>query len=95
MQNVRKYIQGFLLGVCLVAIAQTATAGDADALTKVLSKIDAKVCTAPKDLAQYYTKDMVIMFDDKRIMLDAGFKDYEAMMADLVGLKCVPSTARS
>ncbi len=88
MLKSRIIITGLFLSVCLIGFTQPVLAGDTDGLTKVLSQVDAKVCSAPKDLPQHYTKDMVIIFDDKRIMLDSRIKDYEGMMSDLVGLKC-------
>ncbi len=89
MLKSQNIITGLILSFCIIGFTQPVLAADTDALTEVLSNVDAKVCTAPKDLAQFYTKDMVIMFDDKRIMLDSRIKDYEGMMADLKGLKCV------
>ncbi|MCA9483314.1 MAG: nuclear transport factor 2 family protein [Nitrospina sp.] len=88
MLNARQYIQGIFIGVGLLLCALPAAAADTDALTKVLSEVDARVCTSPKDIQQFYSKNLVIMFDDKRVMLENRIEDYESMMSDLVGLKC-------
>ncbi len=89
MLQSRNIITGLILSACLIVFTQPVLAADTDAMTQVLAQVDAKVCTAPKDITQHYTKDVVIMFDDKRIMLDARVKDYESMMSDLMGLKCI------
>lgn len=89
MLNARKYIQGLITGILLLGLALPAAAADADALTKVLTEVDARVCTSPKDIQQFYTKNIVIMFDDRRVMLENRIGDYESMMSDLRGLKCV------
>jgi ketosteroid isomerase-like protein len=63
-------------------------AGDTDALTDLLKQVDKQVCQSPKKLTDYYTKDMVIIADDKRVLPEHRIKDYEMMIAELQGMKC-------
>ncbi len=77
-----------LLCLGLILVPRFALAADTDPLMKVLEQVDAQVCTTPKKITRFYSPKLVIMFDDKRILLDTRVADYEAMLADLVGLKC-------
>ena len=88
MWNARKLIT--LLSVCigLAGFAPAAGAADTDPFLNLLKQVDANVCTSPKEITQYYSPKMTIMFDDKRVLLDSRVRDYESMMADMVGLKC-------
>ena len=74
----------------LGAVVQTAPlyAADTDVLMGLLKKVDDLVCAAPKKIADYYGEKMVIMSDDKRILLKNRVADYEMMIADLEDMKC-------
>ena len=63
-------------------------AGETDALTDILKQVDKHVCQSPKKLMDFYTKDMVIISDDKRVLPEHRIKDYEAMIAELEEMKC-------
>jgi hypothetical protein len=56
-------------------------AGETDALMAILKQVDKQVCQSPKTLTDYYTKDMVIIADDKRVLPEHRIKDYEVMIA--------------
>jgi len=77
-----------LLSLGLAAFPQAARAAETDPLINLLKQVDANVCTSPKKITQFYSSKMVIMFDDKRVLPESRIRDYEAMRADLVGLKC-------
>jgi hypothetical protein len=51
-------------------------AGETDALMAILKQVDKQVCQSPKTLTDYYTKDMVIIADDKRVLPEHRIKDY-------------------
>ncbi len=89
MLKSQNYIILLVMSVFFFGSTPPAFAADSDPMIQVLSNVDAKVCTDPKDIGQYYSKNLVILFDDKRILLDSRIKDYEGMMSDLRGLKCV------
>ena len=63
-------------------------AGETDALMAILKQVDKQVCQSPKKLSDYYTKDMVIISDDKRVLPEHRIKDYEVMIAELQEMKC-------
>ena len=78
-----------LTALIIVAVtANSSLAGEADKLTDILNKVDQQVCQSPKKLMNYYAKDMVIIADDKRVLPEHRIKDYEAMIAELQGMKC-------
>ena len=63
-------------------------AGETDALTDLLKQVDKQVCQSPKKMMTYYSKDTVIIADDKRVLPEHRIKDYEVMIAELQGMKC-------
>ena len=88
MFNFVKTLTSLALLVGIVATANPSLAGETDALTDVLKNVDKQVCQSPKNLMNYYTKDMVIISDDKRVLPEHRIKDYEAMIAELQEMKC-------
>lgn len=72
----------------LTVQAAPSDAADKDALMDLLKKVDDLVCTSPKKIAEYYGSKMVIMSDDKRVLLKNRVSDYEMMIADLDQMKC-------
>lgn len=88
MFNFFKTLTPLALLVGFVATANPSLAGETDALTDVLKQVDKQVCQSPKKLMNYYTKDMVIISDDKRVLPEHRIKDYEAMIAELEEMKC-------
>lgn len=63
-------------------------AGETDALSDLLKKVDDLVCTSPKKINEFYSGKTVIMSDDKRILLENRVSDYEMMIAELEEMKC-------
>ena len=88
MLNIFKTLTAFALLVSLAMTPNTSLAGDTDALTDLLKQVDKQVCQSPKTLLGYYTKDIVIISDDKRILPEHRIKDYEVMIAELQEMKC-------
>ncbi len=88
MFNFFKTLTPLALLVGFVATANPSLAGETDVLTDVLKQVDKQVCQSPKKLMNYYTKDMVIISDDKRVLPEHRIKDYEAMIAELQEMKC-------
>jgi hypothetical protein len=65
-----------------------AFAAETDGLASILKKIDGLTCTQPEKLPGFYSKDLVIMVDDKRALLDNRVKDYRQMMSDFRDMNC-------
>jgi hypothetical protein len=63
-------------------------AAETDGLADILKKLDALTCTQPEKLSQFYAKNLVIMVDDKRALLENRVKDYRQMMSDFRDMKC-------
>ena len=63
-------------------------AAETDSLADILKKLDALTCTQPEKLSQFYAKNLVIMVDDKRALLENRVKDYRQMMSDFRDMKC-------
>ena len=72
----------------LIALPQAPLAAETDALSKLLKKVDGLVCSSPKKITKYYTSDMVIISDDRRVLPEHRIQDYEAMIAQLQDMKC-------
>lgn len=62
-------------------------AGETD-LADVLKKVDKLVCTQPQKITQFYSSKPVIMFDDKRSLLENRIRDYQDMISELQDMKC-------
>jgi len=88
MFNIVKTLTPLAVLVGFVVTANPSMAGETDALTDILKQVDKQVCQSPKKLLDFYTKDMVIIADDKRVLPEHRIKDYEAMVAELQGMKC-------
>jgi hypothetical protein len=86
MQN-RKFVTGLVLVLSTVFGSQ-AFAAETDGLSGILKKIDGLTCSKPEKLPDYYAKDLVIMVDDKRALLENRVKDYRQMMSDFRDIKC-------
>jgi len=71
-----------------IAIPQSSVAAETDALSNLLKKVDGLICSAPKKIAAYYTSDMVIISDDRRVLPEHRIQDYEAMIAQLEEMNC-------
>ena len=80
-------ITGLVLVFSLVFSGQV-LAAETDGLAGILKKLDALTCTQPEKLPQFYAKDLVIMVDDKRALLENRVKDYQQMMSDFRDMKC-------
>jgi hypothetical protein len=81
------FAAGLILALSLVLSGQ-AFADETDSLANILKQIDGLACTQPEKLPQFYTKDLVIMVDDKRALLENRVKDYRQMMSDFRDMKC-------
>jgi len=76
------------LVLTLVFSSQAFAASNTDGLANILKKIDGLACSQPEKLPQFYAKDLVIMSDDKRALLENRVKDYQHMMSDFRDIKC-------
>ncbi len=72
----------------LMIPATSSQASETDALSDLLNKVDDLVCTAPKKINEFYNQKLVIMSDDKRILLENRVSDYEMMIAELEEMEC-------
>jgi ketosteroid isomerase-like protein len=89
MLNIAKILTALVLLMSLALAPNPSMAGEMDALTDLLKQVDKQVCQSPKKLMDYYSKDMVIISDDKRVLPEHRIKDYEVMIAELQGMKCM------
>jgi hypothetical protein len=71
-----------------LAFSSQAFAADTDGLANILKKIDGLACTQPQNLPQFFSKDLVIMVDDKRALLENRIKDYQQMLSDFMDMNC-------
>jgi len=78
----------FILTIGFVVTSVPVFAADQDPLMSVLKKVDDLVCSSPKKIADLYDTEMVIMSDDKRVLLKNRISDYQMMKADLDQMKC-------
>jgi hypothetical protein len=89
MLNSTKILTAFALLMSLTMASSPSQAGDTNALVDILKQVDKQVCQSPKQLTNFYAKDMVIIADDKRVLPENRIKDYEVMIAELHGMKCM------
>ena len=82
-----KFVAGLVLVLSLVFSSQ-AFANEIDDLAGILKQLDGLTCTQPEKLPQFYAKNLVIMVDDKRALLENRVKDYRQMMSDFRDMKC-------
>lgn len=83
----RNFVTGIILAMSLAFTSQV-FAADTDGLANILKKVDELACTQPQKLAQFYSKDLVIMSDDKRALLENRIKDYQQMLSDFRDMNC-------
>ena len=88
MFNIVKTLTTAAVLTVFALTANPSYAGETDALTDLLKQVDKQVCQSPKKIMGYYTKDTVIIADDKRVLPEHRIKDYEAMVAELQEMKC-------
>lgn len=67
---------------------QETMAADTDVLVNVLKKVDAQVCVAPDKVKEFYSAKLVVMLDDRRILLENRIQSYRSMLAENRGMKC-------
>ncbi len=88
----RTYFKPLAIMTLLIAAVfepfQGAQAADTDVLMGVLKKVDNLVCAAPDKIKEFYSPKLVIMFDDRRTLLENRIESYQSMKADLQGMKC-------
>ena len=82
-----KFVARLVLVLSLVFSSQ-AFAAEIDSLAGILKQLDELACTQPEKLPQFYAKNLVIMVDDKRALLENRVKDYRQMMSDFRDMKC-------
>ena len=83
----RNFVTGIILAMSLAFNSQ-AFAADTDGLANILKKMDKLACTQPQKLTQFFSKDLIIMVDDKRALLENRIKDYQQMLTDFRDLDC-------
>jgi hypothetical protein len=83
----RNFVTGLILAMSL-AFSSQVFAADTDGLANILKKIDGLACTQPQKLPQFYSKDLIIMVDDKRALLENRVKDYQQMLTDFRDMDC-------
>jgi len=88
MFNFIRTMAALALLISVAFVPNQSLAGETDALTDLLKQVDKQVCQSPKNIMNYYTKDTVIISDDKRVLPEHRIKDYQAMIAELQEMKC-------
>ena len=84
----KRFLFTGMVFIIFLVISNNALATDTDVYANILKKLDGIACTQPEKLPDFYGKDLVILVDDKRALLENRVKDYRQMMADFRGLKC-------
>ena len=84
----RRFILTGLVFFFSLVISNNAFSADTDLFAKILEKIDGMTCTQPEKLPSFYGKNLVILQDDKRHLLENRIKGYRQMMSDYRGLNC-------
>ena len=82
-----KFVARLVLVLSLVFSSQ-AFAAEIDSLAGILKQLDELTCTQPEKLPQFYAKNLVIMVDDKRALLENRVKDYRQTMSNFRDMKC-------
>ncbi|MBM14653.1 MAG: hypothetical protein CMH75_00945 [Nitrospina sp.] len=83
----RLMLMGMVLFFSLI-ISNNSFSADTDLFANILKKIDKTNCTQPEKLPNFYSKNLVILQDDKRLLLENRIKDYRQMMSDFRGINC-------
>jgi len=83
----RSFVTGIIL-ILSLAFSGKAFSAETDGFADILKKIDGLSCTQPEKLSQFYSKDLVIMADHKRALLENRIKDFQQMIIDFRDLKC-------
>jgi ketosteroid isomerase-like protein len=84
----------FFLAVIFSAVdirearAADTKAANTDILANVLKKVDAQVCAAPDKIKEFYSPQLTIMLDDRRILLENRIQSYRSMIGEYRGMKC-------
>jgi len=86
--KMKRFLFTGMVFIISLVISNNALAADIDVYANILKKLDDIACTQPEKLPDFYGKDLVILVDDKRALLENRVKDYRQMMADFRGLKC-------
>lgn len=81
------FITGSVLVFSLVFCGQVLATGTNN-LANILKNLDGLTCTQPEKLPDYYAKNLVIMVDDKRALLENRVKAYRHMMSDFRDMSC-------
>ena len=84
----KRFLFTGMVFIISLVISNNALATDVDVYANILKKLDGIACTQPEKLPDFYGKDLVILVDDKRALLENRVKDYRQMMADFRSLKC-------
>ena len=84
----KRFLFTGMVFIISLVISNNALATNMDVYANILKKLDGIACTQPEKLPDFYGKDLVILVDDKRALLENRVKDYRQMMADFRGLKC-------
>ena len=84
----KRFLFTGMVFIISLVISNNALATDMDVYANILKKLDGIACTQPEKLPDFYGKDLVILVDDKRALLENRVKDYRQMMADFRSLKC-------
>ena len=84
----KRFLFTGMVFIIFLVISNNALATDTDVYANILKKLDGIACPQPEKLPDFYGKDLVILVDDKRALLENRVKDYRQMMADFRGLKC-------
>ena len=81
----KRFLFTGMVFIISLVISNNALATDMDVYANILKKLDGIACTQPEKLPDFYGKDLVILVDDKRALLENRVKDYRQMMADFRG----------
>ena len=84
----KRFLFTGMVFIISLVISNNALATDMGVYANILKKLDGIACSQPEKLPDFYGKDLVILVDDKRALLENRVKDYRQMMADFRGLKC-------